>query len=99
MSDYEFFNRMINRITKDYDYDIANRFQRLFIKKENENIELQERIDKAIEYIKYNLKSFIYSKEYKDLMKILGEEINTNNNAEDREDLETQLARWEDMKD
>lgn len=39
----------------------------------------KERIDKAIEYIKYNLKSFIYSKEYKDLMEILGG-TNENNN-------------------
>lgn len=36
-------------------------------------IQLQQRIDKAIEYIRYNLKSFIYSKEYKDLMEILGD--------------------------
>ena len=35
--------------------------------------QLKEQKKQAIEYIKYNLKSFIYSKEYKDLMEILGD--------------------------
>lgn len=35
-------------------------------------IELQKRIDKAIEYIENDLQSFLYSVEYKTLLEILG---------------------------
>ena len=38
-----------------------------------ENIKLQQRIDKAIEYIENNLQSFLYSVEYKTLLEILGD--------------------------
>ena len=36
-----------------------------------ENIRLRKIIDKAIEYIEYDLKSFLYSVEYKKLLSIL----------------------------
>lgn len=36
-----------------------------------ENIRLRKTIDKTIEYIEYNLKSFLYSVEYKTLLSIL----------------------------
>lgn len=43
------------------------------IEKEHQRIngELREVIKKAIEYIEYDLKSFLYSEEYKILLKIL----------------------------
>lgn len=62
--------------------------------------DLQQRIDKAIEYVKSYLPNYDFDhSNLEKVLEILGEEINTNNNAEDREDLETQLARWEDFKD
>lgn len=51
-------------------------YQNIIIKMKEQNRQLKEDKKKTIEYIKYNLKSFIYSKEYKDLMEILGDEEN-----------------------
>lgn len=77
MSDDEFFNRMINRICEDYDYDIANRFKDIFIRKEKENDKLQQRIDKAIEYIKEhkdeNNYVFLLPSELQVILSILGD--------------------------
>lgn len=47
-----------------------------YVKEKNEKEELQQRIDKAINYIENDLQSFIYSIEYKTLMKILKGESN-----------------------
>ena len=50
MNEEEFFNRAINRICKDYDYNFANEFKLLFLKKDKE-IERLNNIIKNIENI------------------------------------------------
>jgi len=42
MSEEEFFNKAINRICKDYDYNFANEFKLLFLKKDKEIERLKE---------------------------------------------------------
>lgn len=48
MSEEEFFNRLINKIDKEFGYDVANTLQLMFIKKEKQ----VEQLDKEIERLK-----------------------------------------------
>ena len=54
MTEENFFNRAINKICKDYDYNFANEFKLLFQKKEKEINNLQTRWDSLREWIKEN---------------------------------------------
>lgn len=51
MSEEEFFNRMINQISKVFDGRIATRMKNIYLKKDKQLNKQKEVIDKAIEYI------------------------------------------------
>ncbi len=46
MSEEEFFNRLINKIDKEFGYDVANTLQLMFIKKEKQVEQLEKEIDR-----------------------------------------------------
>jgi hypothetical protein len=72
MSDLEFYNKQDKEELVSMCIARDNKINSL----EQENKQLKELKKQLIEYIKYNLKSFIYSKEYKDLLEILGDKEN-----------------------
>ena len=51
MSEEEFFNRAINRICKDYDYNFASEFKELYMKKDKEI----ERLNNIIKEVREKL--------------------------------------------
>lgn len=51
MDKEEFFERMLNRIAKDYGYDVASTLELLYMTKEKEIKDLQQRIEKAVEIL------------------------------------------------
>ena len=53
MSEEEFFNRLINKIDKEFGYDVANTLQLMFIKKEKQVEQLENIRKEAIEYINH----------------------------------------------
>jgi hypothetical protein len=58
MNEEEFFNRIINKIAKDYGYDVASTLELMFFKKEKQ-LEAYENMRKeAIEYIHDKLDRF-----------------------------------------
>ena len=46
MNKEEFFNRLINKIDKEFGYDVANTLQLMFIKKEKQVEQLEKEIDR-----------------------------------------------------
>lgn len=52
MSEEEFLNRLLNKIAKNFGYDVANTLQLMFIKKEKQVEQLETIRNEAIEYIK-----------------------------------------------
>lgn len=54
MSEEEFINRIINRISKDYGAVMANELKYIIIRKEKEINKQKEVLDKIKEYIKEN---------------------------------------------
>ena len=46
MSEEEFFNRLINKIDKEFGYDVANTLQLMFIKKEKQVEQQEKEIDR-----------------------------------------------------
>ena len=68
-------NKIIDFVNSD-DYMLLNSYiskpyEETIIEQDKEINELQDRIDKAIEYIENDLQSFLYSIEYKTLLDIL----------------------------
>lgn len=58
MNEEEFFNRIINKIDKDYGYDVASTLELIFLKKDKQ-LEAYENMRKeAIEYIHDKLDRF-----------------------------------------
>lgn len=47
MNEEEFFNRMINRICKDYGYEVANSFKLMYLKKDKQ-LEAYENMRKKL---------------------------------------------------
>lgn len=59
MNEEEFFNRIINKIAKDYGYDVASTLELMFFKKEKQ-LEAYENMRKeAIEKAK-DIRQFVY---------------------------------------
>lgn len=54
MNKEEYFKRMINRICKDYGYDVATAFEGLYLEKNKEIERLNNIIKEAINYIDNN---------------------------------------------
>ena len=55
MSEEEFFERAINRICKDYDYNFANELKNIYFKKDKELQQKENIIKEVREYIMSNL--------------------------------------------
>ena len=51
MSEEEFFDRAINRICKDYDYDFATEFKNIYLKKDKELQQKENIIKEVREYL------------------------------------------------
>ncbi len=56
MSEEEFFNRLINKIDKEFGYDVANTLQLMFIKKEKQVEQLENIRKEVIKYIEKEIK-------------------------------------------
>ena len=66
MNEEEFFNRAINRICKDYDYNFANEFKLLFLKKDKDI----ERLNNIIKEVREELID-LFGTDDKDINNIL----------------------------
>ena len=81
MNEEEFFNRAINRICKDYDYNFANEFKLLFLKKDKEIERLNNIIKEAKEYIEERYNGEVLTHTFDkdnvgELLEILDKEVN-----------------------
>ena len=74
MSEEEIVNRFLNMIANEYDGYLARQFKNQYLLRYEEIEELQQRIDKAIEFLNNNT-MIGHCKEHYELLKILkGEE-------------------------
>lgn len=71
----EVVNRFLNMIATEYDGNLARQFQNQYILRYKEIEQLQQRIDKAIEYLKAMQNSDLIFTEIceKELLEILGD--------------------------
>ena len=68
MSEEEFFERAINRICKDYDYNFANELKNIYLKKDKELQQKENIIKEVREYIELGLAN---EEEAEELLEIL----------------------------
>lgn len=78
MSEEEFFNRMINQISKVFDGRIATKMKNIYLKKDKQLNKQKEVLDKIKETINYYAienedYSKIYNQEEQDILKLLEE--------------------------